>query len=179
MVTPTSIPKGSVSVADMPIARSPMSGGSSSAGWNRHESLRANGITVTDVTGIPMWRDWSDTAQMGRVTVEQDHTEFSISPGEVTVISDRDMPESAIDLTHGRAVVRISGSNARNLLMRLTPLDVTTDMFPVGAAARTLVADITTEIVHDADETYLLVTSRSFAVSLWHAIEFVITEWIA
>lgn len=113
---------------------------------------------------------------MGRVTVEQDHTEFSTSPGELTVISERTMPESAVDLTHVRAVIRISGPKARDSLMRLTPLDVTADMFPAGSASRTLVAGITTEIVHDAADTFLLITSRSFAGSLWHSIEFATEE---
>ena len=114
---------------------------------------------------------------MGRVRVEQDHTEFSTSPGELTVISNRDIPDTAVDLTHVRASIRVSGESARELLMRLTPLDVTHDMFQVGSAARTLVAGITTEIVHDAPDTYLLITSRSFAGSLWHAIEFAAEEW--
>lgn len=164
-------------MADMPIARSPLSGGSSSVGWNRRESLSAGGISITDISGIPMWRDWSQSASMGRVTVEQDHTEFATSPGELTVISNRGMPETAVDLTHLRASIRVTGEDARELLMRLTPLDITPEMFPVGSAARTLVAGITTEVVHDAPGTYLLVTSRSFAGSLWHAIEFSAEEW--
>ena len=164
-------------MAETPIARSPLSTGASTQGWNRHESLTADGIVVTDVSGIAMWRQWSDSAPMGRVTVEQDHTEFSTSPGELTVISDRAMPDGAIDLTQVRASIRISGANARKLLLRLTPLDVTADMFPIGSAARTLVAGITTEIVHDAIDTYLLVSSRSFAASMWHAIEFAAGEW--
>ena len=44
--------------------------------------------------------------------------------------------------------------------------------------ARTLVAGITTEIVHDAADTFLLITSRSFAGSLWHAIDFAAEEWV-
>lgn len=114
---------------------------------------------------------------MGRVEVEQDHTELSTSPGELTVISDRDMPDGAVDLTHVRAAIRLSGPNARHLLLRLTPLDVTPDLFPPGSAARTIVAGITTEIAHDSDATFLLITSRSFAGSLWHAIEFAAHEW--
>lgn len=164
-------------MADTPIARSPLSLDSSETGWNRHEPLTADEVTVTDVSGIPMWRDWSESAPMGRATVEQDHTEFSTSPGELTVISDRRMPDTAVDLTHVRASIRVSGANARELLMRLAPLDMTSDMFPVGSTARTLVAGITTEIVHDTADTYLLITSRSFASSLWHAIEFAAEEW--
>lgn len=164
-------------MADTPIARSPLAVGASTDGWNRHESSSANGINVTDVSGIRMWRDWSDSAPLGRAVVEQDHTEFSTSPGELTVISDRDQPDTAVDLTHVRASIRVSGENARELLMRLTPLDVTADMFPVGSAARTLVAGITTEIVHDSVDTFLLITSRSFAGSLWEALEFAAEEW--
>lgn len=164
-------------MVDSPIARSPLSTGSSTDGWNRHDPLLVEGVKLSDVSGIRMWRDWSDAAPMGRVTVEQDHTEFSTSPGELTVISDRTMPKTAVELTHVRASMRISGVNARELLLRLTPLDVTAEMFPVGSAARTLVAGITSEIVHDAAETYLLITSRSFAWSLWHAIEFACEEW--
>lgn len=160
-----------------PVKRSPLSTGSAVAGWNRGAALSGPDLTVTDVTGIAMWRTWSGRVPMGMVSVTQDRTEFSTSPDEATVIADGPMPPDAVDLTHVRATVRVSGSVARDLLMRLTALDLTADMFGVHSAARTLVAGITTEIVHDATDTYLLVTSRSFARSLWHALEFAATDW--
>ena len=68
---------------------------------------------------------------------------------------------------------RLSGSAARSVLEKLCALDLADDMFPPGAAGRTIVAEVVTELVRDdrdGEPSYLLVPSRSFAEFLWEAV---------
>jgi heterotetrameric sarcosine oxidase gamma subunit len=68
------------------------------------------------------------------------------------------------DLTHGRALVRLTGERAPNLLARLCPADLHDDMAPDGAAFRTPVAGLATDLVRDDHAgmiSYLLHCERS------------------
>lgn len=154
-------------MADPP-ARSPLSTEAVPDGWARGRDIVGGSVRVSDVTGIRMWRTWGGSARPGTVIIEQGRTEFSTSPGEFTVIAEDPVPDEAVDLTHVRVSLRLAGSP--DTLMKLTALDLTDEMFPVLSAARTLVAGITTEIVREAPEAYLVIASRSFGVSLAEAI---------
>ncbi|MDP3984603.1 MAG: hypothetical protein Q8Q52_06350 [Acidimicrobiia bacterium] len=100
---------------------------------------------------------------------------WSVSPGEWTVLEPRpepdqpehDQPEhdQVVDLTHVRAMFRVTGKDGPGLLAKLCALDLGDDMFPNGAAARTLVAGVATELVRDDEgevRSYLVLPSRSF-----------------
>ena len=54
---------------------------------------------------------------------------------------------SVVDLTHGRALMRITGLDAAELLARLCGADLHDDMAPDGAALRAPVAGVATDIV--------------------------------
>ena len=56
---------------------------------------------------------------------------------------------SVVDLTHGRALMRITGPGAAGLLARLCGADLHDDMAPAGAALRSAVAGVSTDIVRD------------------------------
>ena len=91
---------------------------------------------------------------------------YSTSPKEWTVLGDA-APDGmrAIDLTHVRVVMRITGPHARTLLAKVCAIDFDDRMFPSGSAARTSVAKTATEVVRDdqgGELSYLLVTPRSF-----------------
>jgi heterotetrameric sarcosine oxidase gamma subunit len=69
-----------------------------------------------------------------------------------------------IDLTHGRALVRITGPDAAGLLARLCGIDFHDDMTPDGAALRAPVAGVATDIIRDDRDglpSYLLHCERS------------------
>jgi len=71
---------------------------------------------------------------------------------------------TVMDLTHGRALLRIRGANTLRLLHRLTAIDLDDRFVPQGAALRTSVARVVTDVVRDdvADEpSYLLHCERS------------------
>lgn len=71
---------------------------------------------------------------------------------------------SVVDLTHGRALMRITGPDAAELLARLCGADLHDDMAPDGAALRSAVAGVATDIVRDDQAgvpSYLLHCERS------------------
>jgi heterotetrameric sarcosine oxidase gamma subunit len=84
---------------------------------------------------------------------------------------------SMTDLTHGRALVRVTGPDAAGLLARLCGTDLEDDMAPDGAALRSGVAGVATDIVRDdtmidgaAVPSYLLHCERSSGQYLFGAL---------
>lgn len=71
---------------------------------------------------------------------------------------------SVIDLTHGRALVRVTGEQAPDLLALLCGVDLAGDMTPDGAAFRSSVAGVATDVIRDdvaGLRSYLLHCERS------------------
>jgi len=80
---------------------------------------------------------------------------------------------SMTDLTHGRALVRITGPDAAGLLARLCGADLHDDMAPDGAALRSAVAGVATDIIRDdraGIPSYLLHCERSSGQYLFGAL---------
>jgi heterotetrameric sarcosine oxidase gamma subunit len=84
---------------------------------------------------------------------------------------------SVVDLTHGRALMRITGPDAADLLARLCGTDLENDMAPDGAALRSAVAGVATDIVRDdivhdgaGVPSYLLHCERSSGQYLFGAL---------
>jgi heterotetrameric sarcosine oxidase gamma subunit len=71
---------------------------------------------------------------------------------------------TVVDLTHGRALVRLRGAESAHLLAKLCAVDLTDSVIPNGAAFRSSVARITTDVVRDdtgGERSYLLHCERS------------------
>ncbi|WP_028932637.1 sarcosine oxidase subunit gamma [Pseudonocardia spinosispora] len=71
---------------------------------------------------------------------------------------------SVVELTHGRALVRLRGADSASLLAKLCAVDLSDAVTPNGAAFRSSVARITTDVVRDDDggvRSYLLHCERS------------------
>lgn len=122
-------------------------------------------LSVTDVSQTPKWRVFAGHEQVRAGTSEGSGASlvWSVTPGEWTVLGDE--PDDAVDLTHVRAMFRLTGDEAAALINRVCALDLSDGMFPNGAAARTLFAGVATEIVRDDGgdaPSYLLLPSRSF-----------------
>jgi heterotetrameric sarcosine oxidase gamma subunit len=84
---------------------------------------------------------------------------------------------SMTDLTHGRALVRVTGPDAAGLLARLCGADLHDDMAPGGAALRSGVAGVATDIIRDDTmidgagvPSYLLHCERSSGQYLFGAL---------
>lgn len=71
---------------------------------------------------------------------------------------------SAVDITHGRALVRLHGPDARRTLAKVCGIDLDDRTTPDGSALRTSVARIVTDLVRDdrdGELSYLLHCERS------------------
>jgi sarcosine oxidase, subunit gamma len=82
-----------------------------------------------------------------------------------------------VDQTHGRALVRLSGRHGPSLLAKLCGIDLSDDITPDGAAFRTSVAALATDVIRDdlvgADgrtRSYLLHCERSSGQYLFDAM---------
>lgn len=106
---------------------------------------------------------------------------FSVSPEEWFVVAGERvsasgvaaLPAGAIDLTHGRALFRLTGREAARVLEKVCALDFDGRFMPDGAAARTSVAKTIAEVVRmDIGKTpsYLISCGRSFGSYLFDAL---------
>lgn len=82
---------------------------------------------------------------------------------------------TVIALTHGRTVIRVSGTSVEWVLAKLFAIDFSEHAFPAGAGRATLHHDIHTLIQRIDSETFDLYVFRTFARSFWltlgHAAE--------
>jgi methylglutamate dehydrogenase subunit D len=77
-----------------------------------------------------------------------------------------------IDISDARAVLRLAGAAAPTILASLLPIDLHPRAFQPGHLATTVAAHIGVQIRQlDAAPTYELSCLRSFAGSLWRAVE--------
>lgn len=85
-----------------------------------------------------------------------------------------------VDLTHGRALMRLTGSSAPPVLAKLCGVDLSEDMIPDGAAFRSSVASLATDVIRDdlggssdgakGAPSYLLHCERSSGQYLFDAL---------
>jgi heterotetrameric sarcosine oxidase gamma subunit len=78
-----------------------------------------------------------------------------------------------VDLTHGRALMRLTGAPAAAVLARVCGIDLSDEITPDGAAFRTCVASLATDIVRDdvsGTRSYLLHCERSSGDYLFSAL---------
>lgn len=123
-------------------------------------------LKVVDVSNSPKWRVFDNAIAPGTSAATGEGLAWSVSPGERTVVGLRPEGSEIVDLTHVRAMFRVSGEQSRDLINRVCGLDLSDDMFGDGAAARTLFAGVATEIVRndmDGERSYLVIPSRSYS----------------
>jgi len=83
---------------------------------------------------------------------------------------------STFDVTHGRALVRLSGASAPALLSKVCAIDLADAVTPNGAAFRSSVATLVTDVVRDdlaeqgGEPSYLLGCERSSGQYLFDAL---------
>lgn len=94
---------------------------------------------------------------------------------EVAARVDRDDDKlvSVLDLTHGRALMRLSGAAAARVLATVCAVDLAERVAPDGTAFRSAVAELTTDVVRDdlgQTPSYLLHCERSSGQYLFDAL---------
>jgi heterotetrameric sarcosine oxidase gamma subunit len=80
---------------------------------------------------------------------------------------------SVLDLTHGRALMRLTGSRAPDVLATVCGIDLSEEITPDGAAFRAPVAALATDVIRDdvaGVRSYLLHCERSSGRYLFDAI---------
>jgi len=100
-------------------------------------------------------------------------------PGANAVVARRieEVPDeglvSVFDATHGRALMRITGARAPDLLAKVCGVDLSEQVTPDGTAFRSSVAKLVTDVVRDdrdGDRSYLLHCERSSGHYLFDAL---------
>jgi heterotetrameric sarcosine oxidase gamma subunit len=82
-------------------------------------------------------------------------------------------PVSVTDLTHGRALIRLTGQRAADVLAALCGIDLSNRVTPDGAAFRSSVAALATDVIRDdvaGVRSYLLHCERSSGQYLFNAL---------
>lgn len=92
--------------------------------------------------------------------------------GRVEEVPNEEMV-SVFDVTHGRALMRITGAKTVDLLAKVCGIDLSEEVTPDGAAFRSSVAKLVTDIVRDdrdGERSYLLHCERSSGQYLFDAL---------
>jgi sarcosine oxidase, subunit alpha len=140
---PTSAPTGSVRLTDLSAAakvhvRAPHDGAVAAAlGPFGRAAREATGALVVG-SGPGEWLVIDAPGTQGALRARLE--ELAAAPDEFVTI---------VDLTHGRALVRLRGRRSADLLAKLCAIDLADDVVPDGAALRTSVAKLVTDIVRE------------------------------
>ena len=171
------------------------------AGWEVSGCRSDAALTITDCTPLAkvhLRAPWNGAmakalgVPFGRTARDQGWLVVGSGPGEWlvlappaaaaavagwlgTVAADSAPEEfvSVVDLTHGRALMRITGPDAAELMARLCGADLNDDMAPDEAALRAPVAGVATDIIRDdraGVPSYLLHCERSSGQYLFGAL---------
>ena len=184
-----------------PVARSPICPAPLATverGWEVSTRRSDADLRITDCTPLAkvlVWAPEDGTVArtlgvgFGRAARDERGTLVTgAGPGEWTLISTSDTaPEvteqveaisddefvSVLDITHGRALVRISGERTPDLLSKVCGIDFSDEITPNGAAFRSSVAKVATNMVRDDEgsvRSYLLHCERSYGQYLFDAL---------
>jgi heterotetrameric sarcosine oxidase gamma subunit len=137
-----------------------------------------DGVLASDL-GVPFGRAARD--EHGKLVVGSGPDEWLLlaAPGASTAVMERvEVIQdgglvSVFDATHGRALVRITGARAPDLLAKVCAIDFADEITPNGAAFRSSVAKLVTDVVRDdlgGLRSYLLHCERSSGQYLFDAL---------
>ena len=93
-----------------------------------------------------------------------------VGPGQALVIGARVAPGGAavVDQSDAWMHLRLEGPDARDVLARLTPVDLREAAFEVGHAARTLLFHMSATLIRTGAETWEILVFRSMAKTAVH-----------
>ena len=134
---------------------------------------------VARTLGVPFGRAARD--EHGTLAVGAGPGEWLLlaPPGASAAVARRveELPDeelvSVFDATHARALMRITGARAADLLAKVCGIDFSEEVTPDGAAFRSSVAKLVTDVVRDDQDwvrSYLLHCERSSGQYLFDAL---------
>jgi heterotetrameric sarcosine oxidase gamma subunit len=176
---PTSIPRECDSVAEPITFESPI----------RSPGLLDRGLTDESETIKTLVRAGPESTTAGLLAVDFGSSRrvgetlvCGSRPGEWLILGepspvtdDLDLSDhvSVIDLTHGRAVLRLTSAHAASILEKICSLDLSEAMTPDGAVTSATVANVVCDLIRDdanGVRSYLIVCDRSLGEFLASAI---------
>ena len=119
--------------------------------------------TVSSDSSITLWR-LQNSQVLAYFSYEGDDSESHLK-------SKFNAPVYFTDQSDTWAMIRVEGPKSRDVLERICPINIDPEVFPVGSVSRTVMEHIGTIIFRDGDDSYVLLTMRSFGRSMLHAIE--------
>ena len=134
---------------------------------------------VARMLGVPFGRAARDEHETLVVGSGPGEWLLLVPPGAGAAVAGRvkELPDeglvSVFDATHGRALMRITGARADDLLAKVCGVDLSEEVTPDGAAFRSSVAKLVTDVVRDDQEgvlSYLLHCERSSGQYLFDAL---------
>lgn len=142
--------------------------------WPGQVSALAGAVLAQFGLELPQNGRWDEHSGLTAVWTGPGHWWFQRA-GRMSLLKEL-APLSAhaglIDISDGRAVLRASGAGLREMLMSLLPIDLHPRAFLAGHTATTVAAHMTVQVRQvDAVPTYELSCQRSYAGSLWRALE--------
>jgi sarcosine oxidase, subunit alpha len=191
---PETVAQNEAREASVPVARSPLAPAGAPVvidGWEYSDGPSSGPVLVSDrsalakvhlrVEGSPsviaaMGTRFGRAAWVGdRLVVGSGPDEWLVlgAPGLANVVAEECTRElraahpgriTVVDVTHGRALMRVSGPRTLALLRRVTAVDLDDRLVPDGSALRTSVARVVTDVVRDDQDgfpSYLLHCERS------------------
>ncbi|MEX0698780.1 MAG: hypothetical protein WD354_03505 [Acidimicrobiia bacterium] len=175
-------------MSDTPVARSPVAQVSPiefAKGWEISRRQSSGPLRLADLSPLTKLGVKSQeppfNVPYGRSTRVGDWLIVGSGPGEWTLIGPigetREVVTSGfasvVDLTHGRALMRLTGQKAPSVMEKVCSIDFSTPMCPNGAAFRAPVANVVTDVVRDDVEgtrSYLVHCERSSGQFLFDAV---------
>jgi heterotetrameric sarcosine oxidase gamma subunit len=178
----------------MPLARSPIAPAppvTVTDGWEVSARRSTAALTITDCTPLTKIQvrapiDGPAAAALGvrfgRAARDASGTlVVGSGPGEWLLLAGpsaepdpppADPSASWVDLTHGRALIRLNGKSAPTVLAQVCGVDLSDTITPNGAAFRTSVAALATDVIRDDRDapSYLLHCERSSGQYLFDAL---------
>ncbi|MCX7306229.1 MAG: sarcosine oxidase subunit gamma family protein [Hyphomicrobiales bacterium] len=144
------------------------------AAWAGQESALI--AIVRDATGLAL----PDGAGGGIATDTK--AAFGFAPGKFLLADQEEGLAAALpkavtsalgtvtDLSHGRTVIRISGTRAEWVLAKFFAIDFSLPALPVGAGLSTVHHDIFAQIQRSGADQFDIYVFRSFARSFWKSL---------
>lgn len=176
-------------MASAPIARSPYPNvGPTSVvdGWEI-SSIVGGDLTISDLARLAKWTVRADATSATAATLPPaarlDRVDGRVriggAPGDWLIVAAPGQDAginavagefvSVVDVTHGRALLRLTGATARDLLSKVCAINLADRVVPDGTWLRTSIAHIVTDLARDdvaGQLSYLIHSERSASGSL-------------
>jgi heterotetrameric sarcosine oxidase gamma subunit len=130
-------------------------------------------LSRAELNGVRFGRAARD--QAGTLVVGSGPGEWLLigAPGQARALEPEDEDVTCVDLTHGRALVRLTGDRSVAVLAKVCGIDFADRFVPDGSALRTAVAAVATDVIRDDRDgarSYLLHCERSSGQYLFDAL---------